>query len=261
MGYFVYKYVCDNKVIYVGLTDDMKRRVHEHASGVGIESKFVPFLQDVQIYYHQCGNEIEMRALESLLINQYKPHLNIVDMQDGESTVFIDMDWVLYDERTFNDTYNDMISQLRKQIKSNNTRIRHYRATQLSLDKSMFNLRPFYQTLAANLDALIHNPYLEVSIRRDFIPKTDEVFIGQRVISPWYDEQNMDGDNCRVQFSGMLLRELFAVGHMPDWIDKTMDAIGQNEYDEIEDRIANLKRKNAEYEDKIRALQNDNGAI
>ena len=73
MSYFVYKYVYNNKIIYIGLTDDMKRRVYEHASGVGIESKFLPYLDNVEIYYHQCGNETEMRALESLLINHFKP--------------------------------------------------------------------------------------------------------------------------------------------------------------------------------------------
>ena len=260
MSYFVYKYVYNNKIIYIGLTDDMKRRVYEHASGVGIESKFLPYLDNVEIYYHQCGNETEMRALESLLINHFKPVLNVVDIHRGESTVAIDIDWVLYDEKSFTDTYDDEIMKIRRVIKSNETRIANYRTEQISLDSSMLQLRPFYQILADNMESLIRNPYLEILMPRSLVPKTDDVFICQRIISPWYDEQNMNGDFCSVQFSGMLLRELFAVGHMPDWIDRTMAAIGRDKYDEIEERIANLKRKNEEYWNKIQALQNDNGA-
>lgn len=260
MSYFVYKYVYNNKIIYIGLTDDMKRRVYEHASGVGIESKFLPYLDNVEIYYHQCGNETEMRALESLLINHFKPVLNVVDIHRGESTIAIDIDWVLYDEKSFTDTYDDEIMKIRRVIKSNETRIANYRTEQIGLDSSMLQLRPFYQILADNMEALIRNPYLEILMPRSLVPKTDDVFICQRIISPWYDEQNMNGDFCAVQFSGMLLRELFAVGHMPDWIDKTMAAIGRDKYDEIEERIANLKRKNEEYWNKIQALQNDNGA-
>ncbi|MBQ8625477.1 MAG: GIY-YIG nuclease family protein [Agathobacter sp.] len=260
MSYFVYKYVYNNKIIYIGLTDDMKRRVYEHASGVGIESKFLPYLDNVEIYYHQCGNETEMRALESLLINHFKPVLNVVDIHRGESTITIDIDWVLYDEKVFTDTYDNEIMKIRRVIKSNETRIANYRTEQIGLDSSMLQLRPFYQILADNMEALIRNPYLEILMPRSIVPKTDDVFICQRIISPWYDEQNMNGDFCSVQFSGMLLRELFAVGHMPDWIDKTMAAIGRDKYDEIEERIANLKRKNEEYLNKIQTLQNDNGA-
>lgn len=260
MSCFVYKYVYNNKIIYIGLTDDMKRRVYEHASGVGIESKFLPYLDNVEIYYHQCGNETEMRALESLLINHFKPVLNVVDIHRGESTIAIDIDWVLYDEKSFTDTYDDEIMKIRRVIKSNETRIANYRTEQIGLDSSMLQLRPFYQILADNMEALIRNPYLEILMPRSLVPKTDDVFICQRIISPWYDEQNMNGDFCSVQFSGMLLRELFAVGHMPDWIDKTMSAIGRDKYDEIEERIANLKRKNEEYLNRIQTLQNDNGA-
>jgi hypothetical protein len=60
MSYFVYKYVCDGDVIYVGKTDDIHRRVVEHASGQGLEEKFVPYLGRCDIYFHECGNEVEM---------------------------------------------------------------------------------------------------------------------------------------------------------------------------------------------------------
>ena len=186
--------------------------------------------------------------------------MNVVDIHRGESTIAIDIDWVLYDEKSFTDTYDDEIMKIRRVIKSNETRIANYRTEQIGLDSSMLQLRPFYQILADNMEALIRNPYLEILMPRSLVPKTDDVFICQRIISPWYDEQNMNGDFCSVQFSGMLLRELFAVGHMPDWIDKTMAAIGRDKYDEIEERISNLKRKNEEYLNKIQSLQNDNGA-
>ena len=44
MNHFVYKYVYNGAVIYVGLTDNIIRRVAEHASGQGLEAKFLPYL-------------------------------------------------------------------------------------------------------------------------------------------------------------------------------------------------------------------------
>ena len=102
-NYYVYKYVVDNEIVYIGLTNDLRRRINEHASGIGLESKFIPYLDKSVIYYHKCGNETEMTALESLLINQHKPVLNIIDVEDGESTITTNIDWQLYNENDFTD--------------------------------------------------------------------------------------------------------------------------------------------------------------
>lgn len=69
----VYKYVCDNKIIYVGKSDNsLINRLNCHKS----EVKFKPYLKDAKIYYAEVVNPAMSTILETYLINKYKPELN-----------------------------------------------------------------------------------------------------------------------------------------------------------------------------------------
>ena len=256
-NYYVYKYIVDDEIIYVGLTNDLRRRINEHASGIGLESKFIPYLEKSVIYYHKCGNETEMSALESLLINQYKPILNVIDVKEGESTVTANIEWHLYNENDFTDDIMSDLQRYNKLLKSNTTRINNYQAKQEELIMRMNYLRPFYANVARYVNVLANNPYAYISIPRSQLPREDFLFVGNRLVQKWYDEQEMDGDNCSVQFSGEFMVELFAIVHQDNWIEKTMDMVGNNECRALAQKIANLSSTNKKLNDKIAYLKNE----
>lgn len=254
-NYYVYKYVVDDNIIYIGLTNNLKRRVKEHASGIGLESKFSPYLEHATIYYHQCCNETEMRALEKLLINHYKPILNVVDVCDGDSTITTNIEWYVYDENEFTDHLQCELQKYSKALKANKTRIANYQTKQEDLICQMNYLRPFYSHVLSYVDALARNPYALVPIPRRHLPENDALFVANRLVKLWYDEQDMQNDVCRVQFSGEFLREIFAVCHQDDWIERTMDMIGNDQCRELSARIANLSTTNKKLENKIAILR------
>ena len=255
--YYVYKYVVNSEIIYIGLTDNLQRRIKEHASGVGLESKFLPYLDIADIYYHECGNETEMKALESLLINHYKPILNVVDVEPGESTANINVTWEKYDENKMTSEINDDLLHYNKLLKSNKTRILNYQAKQEALVNKMNKLRPFYSYIVSSFDELARNPYLYLQIPRNNLPMEDSLYVENRLVSVWYDEQDMRNDICFVQLSGEFLREFFAVRHHENWIEKTMDMIGNNECRALAVKIANLSRTNEKLKLKIAELKQE----
>ena len=103
-GYFVYKYVVSDEIIYVGIALDIVRRVHDHRRCSGLDKKFAPYINKAEIYVHECTKESEMRALETLLIDFYKPILN----ETGKTSIPSSLSpagsllsWDLYDETEY----------------------------------------------------------------------------------------------------------------------------------------------------------------
>ena len=78
-GYYLYKYIHKEtqEYIYIGLSTNLPYRINQHASGYGIEKKFLSYVKDCNIYYHKCSSREEMVYFEKLLIMYYKPVLNI----------------------------------------------------------------------------------------------------------------------------------------------------------------------------------------
>lgn len=259
MRYFVYKYVYHGDIIYIGKTDNIQRRIIEHSSGQGLEEKFLPYLNESDVYYHECGNEVEMSALERLLINQYKPLLNIKDVSDGVSTVTIDIDWKYYAE-VFNkrwDLISEDIAKCNKNIASNQTRIKNYEEEIWSLRQYMISLLPFYRYLDIHYKDFINNHNGFFKFHKHELHPTSQVQIGDFIVNKWYDAIEFDGDIAFVQLSGELLQRLFAIAHKSNWIDKTMDNIGKKKCKTLYKRIANLQRKIDELQTKKTALENE----
>lgn len=256
MKYYVYKYVHRGDVIYIGKTDDVARRVNEHASGQGLEEKFLPYLEDVDIYFHECGNEVEMSALERLLINQYKPILNIVDVQPGASTVAIDMNWVYYDALpdSSEGVIEHEIKMCWKNIHSNMTRMFTYEKELKVLQEEMQHLLPFYEYLNKHADEFMKNPCGYFVINPAILPQKQEVWIGKKRIPSWCDDIAVNGGNTLVQWSGELLQQLFAVAHNDNWVQNTMWEIGEKRSQLILKKQTNLRRRNTELSAKKDAL-------
>lgn len=253
MNHFVYKYVHNGVVIYVGLTDNIIRRVAEHASGQGLEAKFLPYL-DSEIYYHRCGNEVEMRALESLLINQYKPILNIVDCQPGDSTVNIDIDWECYLPALGMANFEVDLARIRKNMMSNKTRIEGYQNEIARHQNVISSYRPFYIFLQQHSGELMVNPDAVLHIPNAVIPRGDALQIGLKTSPVWYETLEDKGDYTDATLSADTLQAFFQMAHKSDWVETTLGYIGGNSIRDLTAKIQNLRRRNAELESQERAL-------
>lgn len=62
--WYVYILFCDNKIYYVGMTDDLKRRINQHKKG---ESFYTKQFSDIQLVYSErqlSKMEAEKRELQ-----------------------------------------------------------------------------------------------------------------------------------------------------------------------------------------------------
>ena len=90
MNYFIYKYVNNNEIVYIGQTINLAERISEHAR----EPNFQNFNGD--IFYFKCGNKTEMQAYEYFLINKYQPIYNIQCKYKLEMTELTEPMWTKY---------------------------------------------------------------------------------------------------------------------------------------------------------------------
>ena len=75
MSYYIYKYVRDGEIKYIGKTVNMWRRFSQHKK----ETKFQNLnFTSQDVYYVECASKVQMDTLELLLINKYMPELNVV---------------------------------------------------------------------------------------------------------------------------------------------------------------------------------------
>ena len=89
MGHYVYKYVQNNEIIYIGKNDtDLETRINQHK----LEEKFRPYLK-ADIYYIELANAIMSDVVESELIRRYKPKLNVAKMSDWSGLEFTEPEW------------------------------------------------------------------------------------------------------------------------------------------------------------------------
>lgn len=107
--YIVYKYVHDGNIIYIGKSENIVQRINQHAKCKDLDMKFGPYIDKVKVYVHECANKTEMDALEILLINKYKPVLNISFKTNDEVSFRIDdsfLDWKEYIESDYQEYAN-----------------------------------------------------------------------------------------------------------------------------------------------------------
>ena len=110
-GHYLYKYVSDGKIIYIGITNNIVKRVQQHASDKGLDKKFTPYIKKSTIFVHECSTKGELKALERLLIDMIKPILNVKGKTDIAPTISFsekDISWKLYNK-------SDYISQVKSE--------------------------------------------------------------------------------------------------------------------------------------------------
>lgn len=100
--YYIYKYEVNGEIIYIGKTQDIVQRVKTHSHCNGDDEKFLPYIDKAEIFVHKCESKRIMESLEKLLINYYKPILNVVDVLPEKATYDVTItDWKLYNENDF----------------------------------------------------------------------------------------------------------------------------------------------------------------
>ena len=79
MGHYVYKYVLNGEIIYIGKTDrkDVNLRLNQHGhSGDNIPEEGWSEINAAKIYYTKLANEVMSDVVESELIRRYRPKYN-----------------------------------------------------------------------------------------------------------------------------------------------------------------------------------------
>ena len=108
-NYYIYFYYLNKQIVYIGQTIHLEKRVYQHSK----EQKFIEYyknnqveMQNAIIKYFKCSSKTEMDGLEKILINQFKPPLNIKDVNYGKECVFeIDItkfEWIDYNNNVQN---------------------------------------------------------------------------------------------------------------------------------------------------------------
>ena len=99
-GFYVYKYVSeDGNIVYIGKSETITQRIKQHSSFNGLDEKFKAY-KNAKVYIHKCSSRHEMDALEIILIEKYKPILNVsCKTKSNLSFDFdVDIDWVDFDK-------------------------------------------------------------------------------------------------------------------------------------------------------------------
>ena len=97
---YVYRYIHPNYPwLYVGRTDDLIRRIDEHDNQLSdnIDAEYKDLLLQSFVLYTEVENKAQAIALESYLIDVYKPTLNKSNKYYGESIFDVyDINWKKY---------------------------------------------------------------------------------------------------------------------------------------------------------------------
>lgn len=108
MSTYVYKYVHpDYPWLYVGKADtNFEDRIYRHSK----EEKFIPFLDEVKIYYIELKNKAQSRMVELYLIDKHKPYLNVMDKYEGISLFELNLpEWKSYTKDFKSNPDNDSL--------------------------------------------------------------------------------------------------------------------------------------------------------
>lgn len=98
MSHYVYKYVLNGEILYIGKTDGvLSRRLKQHGrKGDNIASEYWDEINKCDIYYISCANNIMSDVIESELIRRYKPKCNKAKLSEWSGLPFEEPSWELY---------------------------------------------------------------------------------------------------------------------------------------------------------------------
>lgn len=134
---YVYRYIHpDDPWLYVGRTENLKSRIgqHDFSKSDNINRQYEEMLKEASVYYIKLKNKAQSMAVESYLIDKYKPTLNKMgiynDSNDDDSVCNIEIKipkWIKFirnhEISIFNNTnrfntFNSELEQKYKQLKN-----------------------------------------------------------------------------------------------------------------------------------------------
>lgn len=97
-NHFVYKYVLDGEIIYIGKTDQaLSKRLYLHGKPYdNIPMEYSKDLEDSKIYFCRLANATMSDVVESELIRRYQPRLNKKKMSEWSGLNFQEPNWQEY---------------------------------------------------------------------------------------------------------------------------------------------------------------------
>lgn len=100
MGNYVYKYVYDNEIIYIGKNDtDLTSRLNRHGKpGDNIPEEGWDEINNSDIFYCELANRIMSDVVESELIRRYKPKYNKAKTSEWSGLEFVEPKWEKYNK-------------------------------------------------------------------------------------------------------------------------------------------------------------------
>ena len=158
MKYYVYKYVYNNQIIYIGKTTNIDRRISQHGrKGDNIKEKYWNMINKSDIYIAEISNKnIDYNLLEILLIQKYHPICNMVNKTTQNVNFnFKEPAWQLY--KTSFDEINGLIKMLGKEPLSRE-----------ELSKLNFHLPDFK-------DYLLEEIFNSSNLLKDIFPDWEEI--------------------------------------------------------------------------------------
>ena len=98
MGNYVYKYVLNDDIIYIGMTSNLDARIASHGrKGDNINREAWPDIKKAEVYYIKMANVVMADVVEKTLILRYKPKYNTAYMKSNWNEIpFEEPEWIRY---------------------------------------------------------------------------------------------------------------------------------------------------------------------
>lgn len=121
--HYVYKYVLNGEIIYIGKSDAKKpfSRLRQHGiSGDNIPYEYHSLIKSADIFYCELPNAIMTDVVETELIRRYKPKLN----RDSKATsewgglAFVEPEWIEYRKKYTQERRQELLEQVETSRKS-----------------------------------------------------------------------------------------------------------------------------------------------
>lgn len=179
MGHYVYKYVCNNEIIYIGKNDtDLYSRLRQHGKcGDNIPEEGWDEINNSDIFYCELPNVTMSDVVESELIRRYKPKWNKAKMSEWCGIGFAEPEW----ERAFEKNNDKIIKEKDSEISDLKSKLDKYKK-EIDRLKELERYKYDYFSLADRYEKFISQ------MNRNSISNEDTYEFDE--VCDWYKQTN-----------------------------------------------------------------------